>query len=105
MSPTTPAEPEALSLAKKFGAWAGQAILGGLCAAAIAGARWGVTTDTNVHDLEQQHADIMPRLAKLEARDDSYQQLRLDIAVIKEQLDQQKAQNARIEALLLRLEP
>lgn len=98
-----PARPETYTVAAKWADWAIRGAVVALCTAAVAGAKWGITMERNQHDADQVQSSTGIRVAKLEARDDSYQQLRTDIAVIKEQLDQQKAQNIRIEDLLSRL--
>ena len=84
--------------------WAFRGVVAALCGGALGVATWGYDVSTRLHDLEGQHVAMTAKIAALEAKDDGYQQLRTDIAVIKSQLDEQSQKWGRMESLLLRLQ-
>jgi hypothetical protein len=85
---------------KEYVDWAVRGTTAGLFAATLATARWAINTEQRVHDLEAEVATANSKIAVLEAKDDGYQQLRTDIAVIKSQLDGQDKKYDHIESLL-----
>lgn len=76
--------------------WAVRGLVVALLTAMMATARWAINTEQRLHDLEQLNA----RIVVLESKEDSYQQLRTDIAVIRTQLDNQDKKYDHIEELL-----
>lgn len=79
--------------------WAVRGLVVALLTATMATARWAINTEQRLHDLEQLNA----RIVVLESKEDSYQQLRTDIAVIRTQLDNQDKKYDHIEELLTSL--
>lgn len=86
---------------KEYVDWAVRGAVGGLCTGALALVVWGVDVQTRLHDAELSNVDLISRVAKLETKQDGYQDLRTDIAVLKTQLDAQDKKFDRIEALLM----
>ena len=99
------ADPTTNNRLKEYVDWAVRGAVVALLTAAMATARWSINTEQRIHDLEAAASSLSSRVATLEAKDDGYQQIRLDIAVIKTQLDQQGKQQERIESLLTKLTP
>lgn len=88
---------------KEYIDWAVRGLVAGLLASSIATAKWAINNEQRVHDLEAWKGSAMERLATLEAKDDSYQHIRTDIAVLKTKIDQQTEQQKRIEDLIQRI--
>lgn len=91
------------SRVKEYVDWAVRGAVGGLCTGALAVVVWGFDVQTRLHDLEVKASEASSNVAVLQGKEDGYQQLRTDIAVIKSQLDTQDKKYDRIEALLMQL--
>jgi len=76
--------------------WATRGLLGSLGAAVLALALWGFNAESRIASTEKFEV----RLVKLEEKEDSYQKLALDIAVVQTKLDAQDRQLERIAKLL-----
>lgn len=76
--------------------WATRGLLGSLGVAVLAIAAWGFNAEARISDVEK----LEVRLVKLEAKEDSYAKLALDIAVVQTKLDAQDRQLERIAKLL-----
>ena len=76
--------------------WALKGIVSGLCAGMIVVLTWGMNTESRIDALET----VLPRVAKIEEKEDGYHILAQDIAVLKAKLDSQDKQLDRIEKLL-----
>lgn len=76
--------------------WALKGTVGGLCAGLAAVATWGFDTEARMDNVER--FDV--RITKLEAREDGYQALQVDLAVMKTQLASQDKALDHITKLL-----
>lgn len=99
------ADPADSGRLKEYIDWAVRGIVVGLLTATMATARWAVNTEQRIHDLEAINTALASEVTALKVKDDGYQQIRTDIAVIKTQLDLQGKQQERIEVLLTKLTP
>ncbi len=88
---------------KDYVDWLVKSTVGGLVGAAIATATWAFHQEQRSHDIEVQQSATLERVITLEARGNSYDSLRSDVAVIQSQIIAQGKSQDRIEALLLRL--
>lgn len=82
--------------AKEYVDWAVKGIVGALCTGLLATALWSFNTEARVANTEKFEG----RIASLEAKEDSYRKLALDIAVVQTKLDSQDRQLERIAKLL-----
>lgn len=76
--------------------WATRGTIGVLGTAVVAISLWGFNAESRIANAEKFDA----RIAKLEAREDNYTKLALDIAVVQTKLDAQDRQLERIAKLL-----
>lgn len=88
---------------KEYVDWAVRGVVAALLATIVAMAQWAFNTEQRVHDLEATLGAAQGRISVLEAKEDGYQQLQTDIAVIHAQLDGQDIRYANIERLLTHL--
>lgn len=83
--------------------WVVKGLVAALCAGAMTTFSWGIGIQTRVHDLESGAAEHSEDIEKLSETQDSYQQLRVDLAVLQSQSADNMKKLDRIETLLLRL--
>lgn len=82
--------------AREYLDWAAKGVIGALCTGLIATALWSFNTEARVANTEKFEV----RIASLEAKEDGYRKLALDIAVVQTKLDSQDRQLERIAKLL-----
>ena len=78
--------------------WAFKGLVTALVSGAIAIAAWGFDAEHRLDNLEK----LDGRVAKVEGREESYQELRTEIAVLKTKLDSQSATLDRLVRMLER---
>lgn len=83
--------------------WATKGLVSALLAGSLAFARWGINTEQRVHDLEGEHKTMGERITALESKQDGYQQIRTDLAVMQSKQEDANKKMERIEELLLQL--
>lgn len=102
-SETMPRLPSDSDRFKDYIDWAVRGAVGGLCTGAIALVYWGVDIQTRLHDVEVNDQHSSADISTLVEKQDSYQQVRVDLAVIQAQSMDNAKKLERIETLLLQI--
>ena len=100
---TMPRLPSDSDRFKDYIDWAVRGAVGALCTGSVALVYWGVDIQTRVHDLEGTALDNKADVSTLIEKQDSYQQVRVDLAVIQSQSMDNAKKLERIENLLLQI--